>query len=55
MRITTSEMTVTLDRINRKLDIVEEKINKLEDTPSGNYPKRNTHKKDTHKKLREHH
>ena len=33
-----------MNRINRKLDIAEEKINKLEAKPSGNYPKRNTAK-----------
>ena len=38
-------MKITMNRINRKSDIAEEKINKLEAIPSGNYPKINTAKK----------
>ena len=53
MRITMSKMKITVDRFNRKLDIVKEKINKLEDISSGKYLVRNTGKKK--KKLTEHH
>ena len=41
----TSQMKITMNRINRKLDIAEEKINKLEAKPSGTIQRETQQKK----------